>query len=261
MSDNRGQSHDNHGNNSGNGRFASADDKPGGKHHSDDDGGANADHLVGTQGADSIDGGGGDDVINGLGGADTLNGNGGDDDINGGEGIDTIDGGDGADVLNAGAGGDDDTIFLGTEANSPDGSGIGRDSEQDIVVAQATFAANGTDSVFFYSDTQGGAIAQDTLDFSAFIDFDGSGATAEADELLEFLYVEDSLSAGDDFTLVKDRGGDGSGGDAGNDNTWFILNEFGSAGNDFGDPEIVQVLVDGQTFEWDFGTSTWDEII
>lgn len=221
-------------------------------------GGDGEDNLRGQQGNDALFGGADDDVLDGGAGNDFLSGDGGNDVLKGGKGQDRIEGGDGADLVIAGNGGDNENIRLGASSSSTDV--FSRDNFEDVVQSAASFAENGTDTVFLYSDGQKTAgaetIARDVIDLSDAFDFSSNGLTSEQREaeLSEAFYVSG--------INLNDRGGDGSAGDAGNDNTWFILHEDADGTDVSAPPEIVTVEIDGFVFEWDVngGDPGWSEM-
>lgn len=220
-------------------------------------GGEGEDRLIGGADGDLLSGGNGNDELLGGAGNDWLIGGAGDDLLDGGDGRDLMQAGDGADFLIPGDGGFHENLHLGTSPTSEDV--LDRDDFTDTVRASATFADNGTDTVFQYSDGQFDTIARDIIDLSDTFDFSADADTAaerEA-ELAEAFHV---LAPSNRSAEIRDLGGDGEIG-GGDDNTWFVLHEDSTGSTAGGRPEIVTVELDGFTFEWNFSDGGgWVEI-
>lgn|GEM_PF-4064134 len=197
-------------------------------------------NLFGTEFADNLTGNDDDNLLLSFEGNDT---------VDGGAGADTIWAGNGADTVFGGNGGDSDIFDLGRMASSPY-TRFDRDNATDTVIAAASFAENGTVTVFRYSDGQDGTtgtIAIDLIDLSDAFDFDFSvDADTPAEQLSNaFSVVEVGRSA-----QIRDADG----------NTWFILHEESNGTDWYARPEFVFVTVGDYTLEWDIanGATEWE---
>lgn len=194
-------------------------------------GGPGDELLRGNNDANMIDGAAGDDVIIGKGGDDHLVGGDGEDDLSGGEGDDLLVGAMWEDEN------DDSTIDADDKFTQDDFS--------DDYNAEATFAENGTDTIWYYD-----ADPTDSSD-SGVVDF------IDLSEPIEFVDTDDSGTVEDAEMLAQLNGewsyDDGTGALSNSDGTWF--NVYSDAGTTAA--ETVYLEVDGNQFTWDTGADEW----
>ncbi|MDH3665365.1 MAG: hypothetical protein OEN23_00380 [Paracoccaceae bacterium] len=172
---NRDHLNDNQGQGGTKGRFATGDNKPGGR-HVEEDGSEGVDHLKGTNDADVMDGLGGDDVIVGRGGDDMLTG---------GEGNDTF-------------------SHSGIGAGTEEDPGDGLDTIIDFEAATEVEGEEGPE----WEVADRVEIDADSFDFSA---VNGDGVV-DAAELLAYVQVTDGVievdldgaGAGSEFEAIVD---------------------------------------------------------
>ncbi len=194
-------------------------------------GGAGDELLRGNNDANMIDGAAGDDVIIGKAGDDHLVGGDGEDDLSGGEGDDLLVG----------------AIWTDANADSTIDAGdtFVQDDFSDDYNAEATFAENGTDTIWYYDadpeDFEASGVV-DFIDLSEPIEFvdQDSDLDVDTDDML--------IQLNNEWTYDETTGALSSGG-----NTWF--NVFSDDGTTAA--ETVYLEVDGNQFTWDTGADEW----
>lgn len=193
------------------------------------------DRIKGQKGdvAETLDGMDGDDVIIAFDGDDTVVGGDGEDDLSGGGGNDLLVGAIWTDA-------DEDLVTEGVQGNGiVEGDEITQDAFSDDFNAEADFASNGSDTIWYYDDTsEDETDPHDVVDLSDAIEFVDQDADLDVDT--DDMLIQ--LNATFDYDATTGALGTVDG-------TWFTIYE--DAGTDAAD--MVYVEVDGTHFVSDGG--------
>ncbi len=201
-------------------------------------------HIKGHKFYDDLGltGGSADDVVIGRGGNDQVVGQDGEDDLSGGAGDDLLVGA----IWVDDEGTLDGETGLPIDSTDQDFNGVvdaedtfTQDDYSDDFNAESSFAANGTDTIWYYDDDAAGSGVVDFIDLSAAVEFSDptpeDGAPTTDQEKIDQLDAMFSYDTG--TGAFKDSA----------DNTWF--NVYEDTGADVAD--TVYVEVDGDQFMWD----------